>query len=296
MDILLTGANGFLGRTIQKVLKENVILTLARSQANIVCNLVDAVPDLPQVDLVIHAAGRAHTVPKKNEEKLAFFEVNVKGTKNLLDALTRHLPKAFVFISSVAVYGKEQGEQIDEESPLQATDSYGKSKIEAEQLILDWCKIHRVTCTILRLPLLVGSNPPGNLGAMIKAIKKGYYLNIGGGKAKKSMVLAQDVSAIIPQVAKIGGIYNLTDGVNPSFRELEVFISKAFNKSNPVTIPLGIAKIFGRIGDLFGNQSIFNSDKLNKMTSSLTFNDTKAITLINWNPSPVLGNVKNICD
>lgn len=46
-------------------------------------------------------------------------------------------------------------------------------------------KQHNVVCTILRLPLLVGTNPPGNLGAMIKGIARGYYFNIGGGKSKK---------------------------------------------------------------------------------------------------------------
>lgn len=288
MNILLTGANGFLGKIIQEVLKDNTIITLGRTKATVICDLANAVPDLPAVDLVIHAAGKAHIVPVTAKEKLSFFEVNVNGTKNLLDALTLRLPKAFVFISSVAVYGKEQGEQIDEESPLQAIDPYGKSKIEAEKLILDWCKTYLVTCTILRLPLLVGLNPPGNLGAMIKAICKGYYVSIYGGKAKKSMVLATDVAKLIPIVTPIGGIYNLTDGYHPNFSELSSVIAKQLNKKIPYNIPLWLAKFMAIFGDVLGSKAPINSNKLNKITSDLTFDDSKARKLLNWQPIRVL--------
>lgn len=104
---------------------------------------------------------------------------------NLLRGLEKNkLPKEFVFISSLAVYGKEEEVNINENYPLNAKDPYVLSKINSEKLIQDWCKKDNVICTILRLPLLVGESPPGNLGAMIKA-NKGYYFNIGGDKAKK---------------------------------------------------------------------------------------------------------------
>ena len=90
----------------------------------------------------------------------------------------------------------DQGELVTENDELLAKDAYGLSKILAEKLIQEWCKKNKVVCTILRLPLVVGYNPPGNLGAMIKSIKSGFYLNIAGGKVKKSMVLASDVAKI----------------------------------------------------------------------------------------------------
>jgi nucleoside-diphosphate-sugar epimerase len=153
---------------------------------------------------------------------------------------------------------------------------------------MEWCKKHNVVCTILRLPLLVGENPPGNLGAMIKAIDKGYYFNIGGGKAKKSMVLAEDVAAFVPKVAIIGGIYNLTDGVHPDFYELSVAISKNKNKKAPYNLPLFIAKTIGFVGDVLGDKAPINSLKLKKITSDLTFDDTKAREIAGWNPHRVL--------
>ncbi|MES2544632.1 MAG: NAD-dependent epimerase/dehydratase family protein [Bacteroidota bacterium] len=289
MKVLLTGANGFLGKIIIKTLeKEYQILGLSRNSGEYRVCLDKQIPNFHHsFGIVIHAAGRAHSVPKKGSEKKQFHEVNVIGTENLLKGLEKTvLPKQFVFISSVSVYGQEFGNDINEEHQLEAKDPYGLSKIEAEALVMKWCKKQNVVCTILRLPLLVGENPPGNLGAMIKAIDKGYYFNIGGGKARKSMVLAQDVATFIPKVAIIGGTYNLTDGFNPSFNELSLMISK--NKKFFFSLPLGIAKLIGIIGDIMGEKAPINSSKVRKITSNLTFDDSKARQLLNWKPEPIL--------
>jgi nucleoside-diphosphate-sugar epimerase len=291
MKILLTGANGFLGRKIQHCLNSSVeLITISRSNSRINCDICNFIPVLPKVSIVIHAAGKAHIVPKTSLEKQAFFDVNFKGTQNLLQGLeeSQSLPKAFIFISSVAVYGKENGISITENTPLLAKDPYGLSKIQGEQLVLDWCKNHKVICTILRLPLLAGQNPPGNLGAMIKSIQKGYYFNIAGGTAKKSMVLAEDVARSILKVAEIGGIYNLTDGYHPSFQELSKHISIQLGKGKPLNMPLWLARIIAKFGDLLGSKAPLNSNKLKKITSDLTFDDSKARETFGWDPTPVL--------
>jgi len=292
--VLLTGASGFLGKIIYKEFSPNII-TLGRSSISDICSdLSTGIPVLRKFDLVIHVAGKAHSVPKTDLEKQQFYDINVGGTLNLLKGLEDSvLPKMFVFISSVSVYGQEIGKSINENHSLDAKDPYGLSKIEAEKLILDWCKANNVICTILRLPLLVGENPPGNLGAMINAIKKGYYFNIGGGIAKKSMVLAQDVASFIPKVAIIGGVYNLTDGYHPDFNELSTAISKNIHKKQPYNLPLLIAKIMGFLGDFLGDKSPINSSKLKKITSDLTFDDTKARERLGWNPRGVLEYLKS---
>ncbi|PJJ10940.1 nucleoside-diphosphate-sugar epimerase [Flavobacterium sp. 1] len=292
MKILLTGATGFLGKTIVKELsKENFIFSLSRSSGVYRVVLENEVPIFEEkFDLVVHAAGKAHSVPKTEYEKRQFYDVNVAGTVNLLKGLEKAgIPEQFVFISSVSVYGQESGINIDEEYALQSKDAYGLSKVEAELLVVDWCKKNNTVCTILRLPLLVGENPPGNLGAMIKAIDKGYYFNIGGGKARKSMVLAQDVAVFIPKVAAFGGIYNLTDGFHPDFRELSSVISKQKNKKKIFNLPLVVAKGIGLVGDLLGNNAPLDSMKIKKITSDLTFDDTKARQIVGWKPQGVLG-------
>lgn len=293
MNILITGSSGFLGSILKNGFKDEKVFELNRRSGDYHCSLAKAIPNFNETfDLVIHSAGKAHSVPKTDIEKQEFYDVNVTGILNLLQGLERTgVPKQFVFISSVAVYGQEFGINISEKHSLGAKDPYGMSKIEAEVLVTDWCKKHNVICTILRLPLLVGKNPPGNLGAMLKAVEKGYYFNIDGGKARKSMVLAEDVAAFIPKLAVSGGIYNLTDGVHPDFNELSIVISKQKKKKPPYNLPMFIAKLMGNVGDLLGNKAPINSMKLKKITSDLTFDDSKAREL-GWKPQSVVEYLK----
>lgn len=291
MNCLLTGSNGFLGKILlSQISVVYNVFSLSRNGSNFNFFLENQVPDFNvQFDLVIHAAGKAHIVPKSESEKQEFYNVNVVGTKNLLEGLARSgIPMYFVFISSVSVYGKDFGSDIDENTHLGALDPYGISKIEAERIVLDWCKHHNVVCTILRLPLVVGNNPPGNLGAMINGIKNGYYFNIGGGKAKKSMVLADDIARSIIDASSVGGVYNLTDGNHPSFDELSNHISIQLGKGKLRNMPLWLARIIATFGDLLGSIAPLNMYKLKKITSDLTFNDSKAREAFGWNPTPVL--------
>ncbi len=293
--IVLTGATGFLGKIIADVLisHKNEIISIGRQNNNtIISDLSLNSPILikKEINTVIHAAGKAHSIPRNDKEIKAFFDVNVTGTKNLLAGIENSgsFPNSFIFISTVAVYGKDNGNKINEDSPLLAKDPYGLSKIQAEQVVLDWCKKNNVTFTILRLPLLVGENPPGNLGAMIKGIKKGYYFNIGGGFPRKSMALAEDVANILFKASKIGGIYNLTDGYHPSFYELSVAIAKQNKKSRPFNMSYSIAKSISLFGDVVGSKFPLNSNKLKKITSDLTFDDSRAKEVLGWQPSNVI--------
>jgi len=294
MKIILTGATGFLGSAIKNHFINEDIITVGRKHCDVIAHLEQDIPVLPAADLVIHAAGKAHSVPKNDEEEKEFYDVNVKGTENLLQGLNHsyNLPKSFVFISSIAVYGAEEGFLLDETTPLLANDAYGKSKIEAEKLVLEWCRSNNVTCAILRLPLLAGSNPPGNLGAMVKAVKKGYYFNIAGGKAKKSIARREDVASVILVASKKGGIFNLTDGYHPSFNELSEIISKQLKKAKPLNIPLWLAKLMAFGGDFIGNKAPINTKKLRKITKDLTFADEKARTVLGWKPETVLAAFK----
>ncbi|MBX9734180.1 MAG: NAD-dependent epimerase/dehydratase family protein [Chitinophagaceae bacterium] len=297
-SFLLTGFNGFLGSFIQEFILSNSLYELTRigrsHMADMICDIVNEVPTFKQrYDVVIHAAGKAHQTPKNEKEDDEFYKVNVLGTTNLLKALElSFLPKSFIFISSVAVYGLSKGSNIKEEALLLAEDPYGVSKIKAEKVVQEWCSIHGVICTVLRLPLIAGPSPPGNLGTMIKGIQKGYYFNIGGGGAKKSMVLATDVAKYILQAAQVGGTFNLTDGYHPNFNELSDLIAKQLGKNKVRNIPNFVAKSIAKVGDFFGSKAPLNSDKFKKITSTLTFDDSKARVTFGWNPTPVLEGLK----
>jgi nucleoside-diphosphate-sugar epimerase len=299
LNILLTGASGFLGKAISQHLAflQAHVLTIGRSNTNhIQCDLSLEVPSINKsnIELVIHSAGKAHLIPKNEFERDVFFDVNLKGTINLLKGLqdSNLTPNSFVFISSVSVYGLVSGNNITEDEPTIAQDSYGKSKIEAEKVILDWCKKNNVICTILRLPLLVGPNPLGNLKDMIIGIRKGFYFNLSGGNSRKSMVLASDVAKFIPRASEFGGTYNLTDGYHPSFYELSKLIASHYGRKYIPNMPFFIAKILAITGDILGSIFPINSNKLKKITSTLTFDDSKAREAFGWDPTPVLKGFK----
>lgn len=296
MKLLFTGASGFLGNNIYPLLKQGYDITTIglTSQDDYQVNIARKIPVLSiQHDVVLHAAGKAHSVPKTEVERQVFFDVNLQGTKNLCTALENSgVPKAFIFISTVAVYGCDSGENITEEHPLNGTTPYALSKIQAEKYLEGWCTKHNVKLSIIRPSLIAGPNPPGNLGAMIEGIKRGKYLSIGGGKARKSVLMVQDIANLIPLLAEKGGIYNVCDSYQPTFRELEAVICKQLNKKMPGVIPYWLANGLARIGDALGGKAPINSLKLRKITESLTFSNEKAIRELGWKPMNVLEHFK----
>ncbi len=297
MNLLFTGASGFLGANILDRLKKeyDLVTTLGHTPSNdITADLSSDVPELKEYfDIVLHAAGKAHVVPKTPEEEKAFFDINFEGTKNLCRALEKsNIPKSFIFISTVAVYGCDAGNLIDESHPLNGTTPYALSKIKAENFLREWCRKNNVVLTILRPSLLAGTNPPGNLGDMIKGIKKGFYVNIGKGEVRKSILMADDIANIIPLTLEKGGIYNVCDTDQPTFGDLSRLIASQLGKRAPISIPGWVAKTLAKIGDIAGKRFPINSLRLEKLTQSLTFSNKKAVTELGWSPLKVLENLR----
>lgn len=292
--LLFTGASGFLGNNIIDDLNEIYsvdTLGFATSDTYYV-DISTSRPELRKnYDIILHAAGKAHVIPKNDKEEQEFYDTNYKGTKNLCESLKIvGPPKSFIFISTVAVYGLEEGNLINEDFPLNGDTPYAKSKILAEQFLKKWCKNHAVKLTILRPSLLAGKNPPGNLYSMLNGIKNNRYFSIAGGKSRKSIAMANDIAKLIPLCVENDGIYNLCDSHNPSFHELEKLICSQVNKKKPINIPYPLALIFAKIGDFIGSNAPINTLKLDKITKSLTFSNKKIINELGFIPSDVLSN------
>ena len=292
--LLFTGASGFLGYNIRPILEQRYdVYTIGMSdEDDIKINMAKDVPLLnANYDVVLHSAGKAHVVPKTDAEKQAFFDVNYQGTVNLCSALEKvEAPKALVFISTVAVYGCEYGNMITEDHPLDGDTPYAKSKIMAEEYLTEWCEKKGVNLAILRPSLLAGKRAPGNLGAMVKGIRKGFYMNIAGGKVVKSILMAEDIARLLPLVEEKGGVFNVCDTRQPSFGELSVSVARQLGKRKPISIPYWMAWCMAKVGDLLGPKAPINSNKLDKMTKSLTFSNEKARRELGWEPLDVLDN------
>lgn len=324
---LVTGARGFLGRHVLRALAERPdierVLTLDRRRpattGGLVADLGAGPPDLgplltddhseeaggdagdtetdsaaPAIDVVVHLAGLAHRLASAAEYRRS----HLRGTQNLLTALDRlgPPPRAVVFASSVAVYGRREGGLLPEETPIAPVSNYGAAKADAEAVLTTWAERRRVEAAVLRLPLLVGRQAPGNLGRMLRALERHRYVSVGPGSARRSMVLAEDVAALLPRASRHGGTYHLTDRHHPSFRELEEALCRALGRDLPPRIPLRTARLAARLGDfatrlsepLTGRRAPFDSAVYERMTSTLTFDDDKAVRRLGWAPRAVL--------
>ena len=290
--LLFTGGTGFLGKNVISLLQSEYKVTTCgiTSDDMIQANLAKLVPELPErYDVVLHAAGKAHVVPKTEEEIKQFFDINYQGTVNLCVGLEKvGIPKALIFVSTVAVYGLDYGSNITEDTPLKGDTPYAKSKIMAEEYLTEWCNKHNVILGIIRPSLIAGPNPPGNLGAMINGIKTGRYLSINRGNACKSVLMVQDIAKLVPLLAEKGGVYNVCDTHHPSFGELESLIAEQLGKRKPISIPLWIANILAKCGDLLGRKAPINSMKLAKIVKPLTFSNDKVRNELGWEPTSVL--------
>ena len=286
--MLLIGSNGFLGKELKKYFSKYFnLVTLSRRNADLCYDITNSIPLFTKkYNLIIHCAGLAHLQDSISNE---FDLVNVIGTQNILNAINvDNMPQYFVYISSVSVYGLDSGALINENFPLIAKDQYGLSKIKAEELIRSWCIKNNVILTILRLPLIVGENPPGNLGKMINSIKKGFYFNINNGQARRSMILIHDVATAIHKIYLIGGTYNLTDGFHPSYFELSNSIALKYNKKKSFNISINFANFIAIIGKFFYSQFPLNKNVISKLTNTLTFDDSLIRNVIDLQTTCVL--------
>src|SRR5262245_3644951 len=297
-QVLITGASGFLGSYIASAWRDSgaEVASLGRSAANdIRCDLRAVAPDMATrtFDTVIHCAGKAHSIPRKSDGVKDFFRTNVDGTNNLLRSLAnlKAQPERIIFVSSVAVYGKDDGVGIDETAPLGGTTPYAASKIQAEVAIQDWADENQIAYFNLRPALVVGADPPGNLGALNAKIGRGRYIRIANNKARKSLVLAADVARLTLALDNESGAYNLTDRVDPEFCEIESAIAESHEKRLGWQVSSSILKMICRAGSLAALP--INDDLYRKMTSPLTFSSDLAVKRLGWQPTSCLDFIRS---
>jgi nucleoside-diphosphate-sugar epimerase len=292
---LISGATGFLGKHIVELLFKETFETIGRGDSNTIkfdfTQNRSVLRLSNKYEYLIIASGHAHVLKEGAQDTYLHFSVNFKGVQALTCAIDTSCLKGVVYISTVAVYGTQLDKPFTEDDELHGDTAYAKSKIAAENYLLEWSRGNNIPVLILRIPLIAGKNPPGNLGQMISAIRNGRYFSILGGKARRSVIRAEDLSEFILNNCGKSGIYNLSDGLHPTYREFEVLISKQLNVNYPKELPIVIAKCLALLGDVFSFIPI-NSQKLKKMSQDLIINDTKARKELGWKPQGVIANFK----
>lgn len=242
--VLITGAGGMLGGYLHEAFKLNEVKTLGLNEgADYRVDLRKETPDFSadRFDTVIHAAG--------TEDEAEAFDLNLEGSRRLLDALEQFPPRYMVFISSFRVYSRDAGENVDEESSTWATDNVGKSKMRAEELMREWCQTNNVCLTIIRPARMFGNGVKGETLRLFNDALSGKYIHIRGNDARISLVTALDVARAIQKVYKNGGIYNAADGRNPKFIEMvEAMTANAGAKKRMTHLPAAWAEWIWRLG------------------------------------------------
>ena len=240
-SILLTGHTGFLGSVIYKELKKSFhVLTAGRDAScdyNLDFSTWEGALELKHpIDAIVHVAGLAHNKAKSKEELIA---VNTTSVQYVLSLAFNNDIETFVYISSTAVYGKTFGVNIQENSSIKGKSDFALSKREAEKLIESFTLGSKL---ILRLPLVLGPNPPGNLGRLLKSISSGSHICLQGNQAQKSVVFASDVANFISQwlsqPQRISGTMNLCNKTAPTFNWIENAIAVFGDHSFQFRVPI----------------------------------------------------------
>ena len=251
--VFITGGTGFLGVHLTRQLsKEKYKVTLfdianldAKDLIGKVAFIKGDVRDKKAVDqatknqdFVVHAAA---ALPIQMSKKI-IFDVNINGTKNILDASLRNKIKRLVFISTTAVYGVPKNLPEKEDSPLDPIGYYGESKVAAEKLCLEYLK-EGLSINILRPKSFLGPERLGVFGLWFEAIYtgKGVFI-LGNGNNKYQLLAVPDVvDAIIKALeSKVDGeIFNIGSKEFQTWKkDLGAVIKYASSNSKIIGLPV----------------------------------------------------------
>ena len=215
-----------------------------------------------------------------------YYDVNVQGTRNVLEKMDNLGIKKLIFTSSVAIYGLNKVNP-DESHPEDPFNHYGKSKWQAEKVIKEWFDKdpEGKSVTILRPTVIFGERNRGNVFNLLKQISSGKFLTVGKGQNKKSMAYVGNVVAFIKDKLekKEAGyhVFIYADKPDYNMNELVSVIDEKMKLRTPkIRIPYFIGMIGGYCFDIFskitGKNLSVSSVRVKKFCATTQFNATKA--------------------
>ena len=298
MNILVTGANGFVGQSLVKSLFSTEYKTIAgvrkipQLQQNCEYRLIGNLEAntrwasiLKDIDIIIHTAARVHVMDDKSTDPLTEFrKVNVEGTLSLARQAAAAGVKRFIFISSIKVNG--EGTKLDHpytaDSHPNPIDPYGISKYEAEQGLLKLAETTPLEVVIIRPTLVYGENVKGNFHSLMKWTYKGIPLPIGGIKQNlRSLVSLENlvdfiITCIEHKNAK-NEVFLISDDNDISTAGLLKEISKGLGvKNKAINIP---PTLINKAAAALGKSGVAE-----RLSGSLQVDITKAKNLLDWQP------------
>jgi len=290
--IVLIGASGFIGtRLIELIGKENCynIDKNPSEKYNDITSIHDirekhlehAIPNDTDTVILLAAEHRDDVSPIS-----LYYDVNVNGTRHVLDAMDKKGIANIIFISSAAVYGLVK-KNPDEQFPPEPFSQYGKSKWQAEKILREWQQkdSKNKSLTIIRPTVTFGEKNQGNVHNLLRQIASGRFLMIGRGENRKSMSYVGNVAAFIKfclETKKNGlRVLNYTDQPDLTMNELVLQVEESLNRKLPsLRLPYWLGMFGGLIFDLIsritGRKLIISSVRIKKFCANTQINATLA--------------------
>lgn len=301
-SLLITGIHGFVGTNLVNALKDHYDIY----GLDIISPELDGVirtfswndlenNRIPQVDAIIHLAGKAHDTKNKSAADV-YFKVNTDLTKKVFDYFTNHKSiERFIFFSSVkAAVDKVPGEILTEDVTPCPVGPYGESKVRAEEYILARLSDEPAAYTgrdviIMRPCMIHGPGNKGNLNLLYGVISKGIPWPLGAFDNRRTFTSIDNLTFVIGRILSShmeSGIYNMADDEALSTNELIRVMCKAMDKkARIIKLPRGIINASARIGDVL--HLPLNTFRLDKLTESYVVSNDKIKKALGIDRMPV---------
>lgn len=299
--ILITGASGFIGGRLLRTLRAEGVAcrTLGRTRIEhegfVAADLSDKASLLRAcagVRSVFHCAGYAHAFSSlSGEDDALHWNVNFKGTRNLVEAAARTGVRYFVNLSSVKAMADPGEVYADEEFSGEPDTAYGRSKRAAEGVVLSVAQDSGMHAVNLRLSMVYGAGGRGNLERMARLVRRGLFPPLPETGNHRSLVHVDDVVAVMRLVAgdvrADGRTYIVASPEAPSGRALfnalrETFGMPACRWSVPVPI-LRAAAVGGNLLEgLLGRQMPFDREVLARLLGSAWYSPVRIEQELGW--------------
>ncbi|SMH57902.1 UDP-glucose 4-epimerase family protein [Azospirillum agricola] len=297
MRVLVTGANGFVGRALVPLLAErgHHVRAAVRKAGTVVPDAAETVaigdigPDtdwhraLDGIDAVAHLAARVHVMKDTAADPLAAFRaVNTDGTRRLAEQAAASGVRRFVYLSSIkALVDESQPRPLDEATPADPHSPYGVSKLEAEQALAGIAADSGLEVAVIRPPLVYGPGVAGNFRSLLKLVASGLPLPLGGLDNRRSLIfvgnLADAAALCLTHPGASGGHFLVHDGQPLSTAELVRAIGTAIGRpARLVPLPAGLLALGARLA---GKQAVYD-----RIAGSLTIDDRAIRDRLGWRP------------
>lgn len=299
---LITGASGFIGSALLEALirRGKSVKALSRRECQVNerrccdwvnwdgCDASALERALASVKVVIHLAGRAHRREKPTANSAEEFrKANVQYTEQLGWAAGKAGIQRFVYVSSIAVYGAMlgSGKPIDESTSIRPIDSYGLTKLEAEECLREVALQTGMELVIVRPALVVGKGAPGNLARLARLVRQGTPIPVPSQDNERSFVSLNNLVGLLVSCAEnekaAGQVFVAAEEERPSTKTVLKWIAEGMGRQvRTVKVPSGLF----RTGLSFvGKASLYD-----KVFGDLRVDSTKARQLLGWDQMETL--------